>query len=267
MRYIEAIALQKASTIRTAAFSTQTTSSPYALLGVKKNATEQEIKAAFYREALGVHPDTNDDPQAQELFGKLRDAYDVLRDQAKRNAYDSRSTFGARKRPRRPGFARSTTTSGETQGPQQAEVQQETLAQAQLRSHIEQSNLKSAVQAWMALGSPLDLCEYLLEQCRLTRQFPDGPVLAMLLEALHGSEALKIKTFKEEDEGAIAVFVERKTAVYNALIRVSNVCGDADTIFLIIDEMERRGIDKDMETLEVLSHRFSWQWECSGNGL
>ena len=75
-----------------------------------------------------------------------------------------------------------------------------------------------------------------------------------------------MKTLRGHDDEAISVFVERKTAVYNALIRVSNACGDGDTIFIIIDEMERRGIDTDMDTLMALSHRFSWQWECSGSG-
>ena len=42
--------------------------------------------------------------------------------------------------------------------------------------------------------------------------------------------------------------------------------GMNDPVFAIIDEMEKRNIDKDMETLAVLSHRFSWQWEASGSG-
>ena len=47
--------------------------------------------------------------------------------------------------------------------------------------------------------------------------------------------------------------------VYNTLIRISNVCGRGEAIFVIIDEMDKRGIDKDMETLEVLSEQFCWQ--------
>ena len=61
----------------------------YELLGVSRNCSEQELKAAYRRLAKKYHPDANpDDPQAEEKFKKINEAYEVLRDPQKRAAYD-----------------------------------------------------------------------------------------------------------------------------------------------------------------------------------
>uniref|UniRef100_UPI00398F7060 dnaJ homolog subfamily A member 3, mitochondrial-like isoform X2 n=1 Tax=Pristiophorus japonicus TaxID=55135 RepID=UPI00398F7060 len=65
----------------------------YELLGIARNATQREIKKAYYQLAKKYHPDTNkDDPNAKEKFSKVAEAYEVLSDEVKRKQYD---TYGA----------------------------------------------------------------------------------------------------------------------------------------------------------------------------
>ena len=66
----------------------------YEVLGVSKNATEQEIKSAYRKKAKELHPDVNkDDPKAEEKFKEAQEAYAVLSDEQKRRMYDQ---FGHR---------------------------------------------------------------------------------------------------------------------------------------------------------------------------
>jgi molecular chaperone DnaJ len=61
----------------------------YEVLGVGRNASEEEVKRAYRKLAVKFHPDKNpDDPQAEEKFKELGEAYDVLMDAQKRAAYD-----------------------------------------------------------------------------------------------------------------------------------------------------------------------------------
>jgi len=65
----------------------------YTVLGIERDATEEEIKRAYRRLALRYHPDRNPgNPGTEEQFKEISEAYGVLMDPAKRQAYDR---FGA----------------------------------------------------------------------------------------------------------------------------------------------------------------------------
>lgn len=60
----------------------------YEILGVPRNASQEEIKSAFRRLARQYHPDVSDAPDAEERFKEINEAYGVLSDPEKRRRYD-----------------------------------------------------------------------------------------------------------------------------------------------------------------------------------
>ncbi|RTH34407.1 molecular chaperone DnaJ [Thermus scotoductus] len=64
----------------------------YAILGVPRNATQEEIKRAYKRLARQYHPDVNKSPEAEERFKEINEAYAVLSDPEKRKVYDTYGT-------------------------------------------------------------------------------------------------------------------------------------------------------------------------------
>ncbi|CAK7330743.1 unnamed protein product [Dovyalis caffra] len=61
----------------------------YDVLGVSKNASASDIKKAYYGLAKKLHPDTNkEDPEAEKKFQEVSKAYEVLKDDQKREQYD-----------------------------------------------------------------------------------------------------------------------------------------------------------------------------------
>jgi molecular chaperone DnaJ len=69
----------------------------YEVLGVSKEATDQEINAAYRKAAIQHHPDKNpDNPEAIEKFKEVSQAYEVLGDPKKRAEYDRYGKIGGR---------------------------------------------------------------------------------------------------------------------------------------------------------------------------
>src|SRR5690606_24547059 len=60
----------------------------YKTLGVARDASQDEIKRAYRRLARKYHPDVSKEPQAEERFKEVQEAYEVLKDPEKRAAYD-----------------------------------------------------------------------------------------------------------------------------------------------------------------------------------
>jgi curved DNA-binding protein len=62
----------------------------YEVLGVKRDATQDQIKRAYRKLARQCHPDINkDDPKAPQKFRQIGEAYEVLKDPQKREQYDA----------------------------------------------------------------------------------------------------------------------------------------------------------------------------------
>ena len=62
----------------------------YDVLGVAKNASESEIKKAFRKKAMELHPDRNkDNPNAETDFKEANEAYEILKNPEKKAAYDN----------------------------------------------------------------------------------------------------------------------------------------------------------------------------------
>lgn len=61
----------------------------YDILGVKSDAPQNEIKAAYRKLALKYHPDKNKDKEADEKFKNINNAFNILSNEDKRRAYDN----------------------------------------------------------------------------------------------------------------------------------------------------------------------------------
>ncbi len=60
----------------------------YAILGISRDVSQEDIQKAYRKLARKYHPDTNKDPDAEERFKEVGEAYEVLKDPEKRAKYD-----------------------------------------------------------------------------------------------------------------------------------------------------------------------------------
>jgi molecular chaperone DnaJ len=85
--------------------SATTPRDPYEVLGVGRDAGEQDVKKAFRRLARELHPDVNaHDPQAEEKFKQAAEAYEILSDPERRATYDRFGHDGLRSGGFAPNF-------------------------------------------------------------------------------------------------------------------------------------------------------------------
>lgn len=68
----------------------------YKILEVARGASDEDIKKAYRKLALKYHPDKNREPDAEEKFKEVAEAYEVLSDKKKRDTYDRFGEDGIR---------------------------------------------------------------------------------------------------------------------------------------------------------------------------
>ncbi|MEM6461495.1 MAG: J domain-containing protein [Pseudomonadota bacterium] len=78
---------------------------PYAVLGVSRSATHDQVKAAFRKHAMACHPDRNpNDPHAIVRFNEIKTAYDIIGHESTRRSYDEGKIDGFGQIKRRSAF-------------------------------------------------------------------------------------------------------------------------------------------------------------------
>ena len=66
----------------------------YGMLGVDRNASQEDVKKAYFQLAKKYHPDVNPGEEAKEKFAKINNAYETLSDEGKRRIYDQTGMTG-----------------------------------------------------------------------------------------------------------------------------------------------------------------------------
>ena len=79
----------------------------YAVLGVPRNASAEDIRRAYREAALRLHPDKNAGPEATELFLQVNRAYEILIDPERRACYDEQLAAGEAERIQKASFKAS----------------------------------------------------------------------------------------------------------------------------------------------------------------
>jgi DnaJ-class molecular chaperone len=66
----------------------------YQILGVNRNATNADLKKAYFKMAKEYHPDVNKSEGAKEKFAEVNEAYETLGDDGKKRIYDQTGMTG-----------------------------------------------------------------------------------------------------------------------------------------------------------------------------
>ena len=109
---------RKARRSHEAGFEVRTTTDLYKLLGLPREATQDDIRKAHRKLVREYHPDANPgDRSSEELFREVQRAYEVLSDPEKRQDYDKRLSASTRRSSGKPRARASRKTGGESAAP------------------------------------------------------------------------------------------------------------------------------------------------------
>lgn len=89
----------------------------YKIMGVSQDASEKDIKLAYRKLARKYHPDLSKEPQAEERFKEMGEAYEVLKDKTKRAQYDQALKYGTfnQSNPQQRSYSQRQEQSGQPQ--------------------------------------------------------------------------------------------------------------------------------------------------------
>ena len=214
----------------------------YAALGLGREATVEEVKAAYIAIARTSHPDVAETPEAAAAFNAAAAAHEVL------GCPDARAEYDL-------------TLAADTAAGAAAEVRRETMLELELRTLIEAGDVDGAIAMWGQLAeAPIAVLLHIILYCTRRRRVPAD--LSVLLSHLHKAEESVRLRDREGEEGvtagtALVQFHERKTKAYNDLIRLVDTAGTRDQLFEVLDAMDDNNIDVDMETWMVLEEVFA----------
>src|SRR5262245_25038780 len=196
---------------------------PYEVLGVGRDASEQEIKSAFRQLARELHPDVNaHDPDAEENFKEAAEAYEILSDAQRRATYDRYGHEGLSSggfAPNFDGFASISDLfeaffgggaftgrpAGPAQGGDVAVAVEVDLAEAATGTEVEVSfevvdRCEHCRGNGAEPGTPIETCERCggSGQLRATTRTPFGQMVrAVTCEACHGEGRLPADPCRE----------------------------------------------------------------------
>lgn len=138
----------------------------YEILGVHKEATQDEIKKAYRKLSLKFHPDKNDgDPFLEEMFKKINEAYEVLSDSSKREAFDfklqqsamhhtkanSRSYSSKKRNPQPKVNDEKLNSLYEIYSKKEKEVKLNQIALSDAKNSLKPKNITFSKLVWLAL--------------------------------------------------------------------------------------------------------------------
>lgn len=159
----------------------------YEVLGVSRNATEDEIKSAYRNLAREYHPDVSTAQDAEDRFKKINTAYDVLSDSLKRADYDQTISD--------PGVRRDTPPPSPGEGPTPSQPQYTADRGALIRAALARTLVAGFVAALFGLVLQFGI-SYALEQPLTTDQIIWGTLPALVLGLLYSADMnFKVESF------------------------------------------------------------------------